>query len=311
MIGPRTFSSGDPLYAGDGSRNNDLTSYEVTEQNIKRLASYGVITLKQYLQPKREQHQWVTELARKYGLNVTAEGGSLEYDLGMVMDGQTGFEHPLDYSPLYSDTTRFLGMAHIFYSPTAIVGGNSPWNEEYFFQSSDVFKNEKLLRWEPWREVFPHTRRRMLRPETDYDFPLIAQAVADVRAAGGYGALGGHGQQQGIDTQWELWMYSSALGSMGALEMGTMDGALYLGMDKDLGSISVGKLADLDILNKNPLDDIHNSADIAYVMKGGVLYNGQTLDEVWPKQVPFGDDYWVFPPAMRSDDRPSDYWEHQ
>ena len=64
-------------------------------------------------------------------------------------------------------------------------------------------------------------------------------------------------------------MYASALGPMGALEVGTMDGARYLGMEQDLGSITVGKLADLDILNKDPLDDIHNSADIEYVMKGG------------------------------------------
>jgi len=310
MIGPRTFSSGDPLYAGDGFRNNDLSSYEIAEQNIKRLASYGVITLKQYMQTKREQHQWITEIARKYSLNVTAEGGSLEYDLGMAMDGQTGFEHPLSYAPLYGDATKFFGMAHVTYSPTAIVAGPGPWNEEYFYQSFDWFKDSKLLRWTPWREILPHARRRMMRPETDYSFPLIAQAVADIRAAGGYGSLGGHGQQQGIDSQWELWMYSSAMGPMGALEMATNDGAHYLGMDKDLGSITVGKLADLDVLNKNPLDDIHNSADIAYVIKGGVLYDGETLDQLWPKNIPFGEDYWVFPPALLNDDRPTDYWDH-
>ncbi len=276
MIGPRTFSSGDPLYAGNGFRNNDLTSLEVTEENIKRLSSYGVFTLKQYpLQPKREQHQWVAEVARKYGLNITAEGGGLEYDLGMAMDGQTGSEHPLGYAPLYSDATKFFGMAHFTYSPTAIVGGpGTCGNEEYFFQTFDYYKDAKLLRWTPWREILPHSRRRMMRPETDYSFPLIAQAVSDIRDAGGFGALGGHGQQQGIDSHWELWMYSSALGPMGALEMATNDGAHYLGMDQDLGSITVGKLADLDILNKNPLDDIHNSADIAFVMKGGILPDG-------------------------------------
>jgi Tol biopolymer transport system component len=310
MIGPRTFSSGDPLYAGNGFRNNDLTSLEVTEENIKRLSSYGVITLKQYLQPKREQHQWVAEIARKYGLNITAEGGGLEYDLGMAMDGQTGSEHPLGYAPLYSDATKFFGMAHFTYSPTAIVGGPGVWNEEYFFQTFDYYKDPKLLRWTPWREILPHARRRMMRPETDYSFPLIAQAVADIRDAGGFGALGGHGQQQGIDSHWELWMYSSALGPMGALEMATNDGAHYLGMDQDLGSITVGKLADLDILNKNPLDDIHNSADIAFVMKGGILYDGTTLDQLWPKNIPFGEDYWIFSPALLNDDRPTNYWDH-
>jgi adenine deaminase len=92
--------------------------------------------------------------------------------------------------------------------------------------------------------------------------------------------------------------------------MATNDGAHYLGMDQDLGSITVGKLADLDILNKNPLDDIHNSADIAFVMKGGVLYDGTSLDQIWPKNIPFGDDYWIFLPALLNDTRPTDYWDH-
>jgi Tol biopolymer transport system component len=311
MIGPRTFSTGDPLYNGDGPRNNELSSYEVTEQNIRRLASYGVITLKQYLQSRREQHQWIAEIARKLQLNVTAEDDTLEYNLGMVMDGQTGFEHPISNVPLYQDVTQFMGMAHFFYSPTAIVGGAGPWNEEYFFQSSEWFKNEKLLRWTPWSEVLPHSRRRILRPETDYSYPLIAQGLTDTIHFGGHGALGGHGQQNGIGTQWELWMYASALGPMGALEVGTMDGARYLGMEQDLGSIAVGKLADLDVLNKNPLDDIHNSADIEYVMKGGVLYDGNTLDELWPEKKPFGENYWVYPPALLDDTRPTDYWEHR
>jgi cytosine/adenosine deaminase-related metal-dependent hydrolase len=106
-------------------------------------------------------------------------------------------------------------------------------------------------------------------------------------------------------------MYGSALGPMGALEVGTMDGARYLGMEQDLGSIAVGKLADLDILNRDPLDDIHNSADIEYVMKGGVLYDGNTLDELWPEKKPFGENYWVYPPALLNDTRPTDYWEHR
>jgi hypothetical protein len=243
-------------------------------------------------------------------MNVTAEGDSLAYDLGMTMDGQTGFEHPLSYVPLYGDATKFFGMAHVFYSPTAIVGGAGPWNEEYFFQSSDLWKDAKLRRFTPWRQLLAHLRRRMLRPDTDYSYPLIAQALADVVANGGYGAIGGHGQQNGIGSQWELWMYASALGPMGALRVATVDGARYLGLEQDLGSLTVGKLADIVVLNKNPLDDIHNANDIQYVMKGGVLYNADTLDEVWPASVPFGDDYWVFPPAMRSDTRPTDFFDH-
>ncbi|MCG8467276.1 MAG: hypothetical protein MJB57_03590, partial [Gemmatimonadetes bacterium] len=61
MIGPRTFSTGDPIYSGDGSRQNEITSLDVAHQNVARLASWGAISIKEYLQPGRDQRQWVTE----------------------------------------------------------------------------------------------------------------------------------------------------------------------------------------------------------------------------------------------------------
>jgi Tol biopolymer transport system component len=309
IVGPRTFSTGDPLYQGDGFRWNDLTSYEVTDQNIARLQSWGAITLKQYLQPRRDQRQWVVDVARKRGMIVTGEGDSLEYNLGTTMDGQTGFEHPFSYVPLYSDVARFFGMAHVVYSPTLIVGGAGPWNEEYFFGESDTWKDPKAQSFLPWEWILPHTRRRMLRPDTDYSYPLLAQGLADIIANGGYGSIGAHGQQHGIGSQWEVWMAASALGPMGALEVASLHGAHFLGMEHELGSISSGKLADLVVLNSNPLDNIRNTADIKYVMKGGVLYDGNSLDELWPRQKPFGDHAWVYKDALVDDDRPTDYWD--
>jgi Tol biopolymer transport system component/imidazolonepropionase-like amidohydrolase len=279
-LGPRAFSTGDPLYRGDGSRQNEITSYDVAEQNITRLQSWGAVSVKQYLQPHREQRQWISDVARKKGLMVTAEGDSLEYNLSMIMDGQTAWEHPLSYMPLYADATTFFGMAKAVYSPTFIVGGPAAWNEEYFWQETDLWKDEKAKRWLPWQQLVPHTRRRIVRPETDYSFPLIAQAAADIIAKGGYAAIGSHGQQHGIGSHWEIWMAASALGPMGALEVATVHGAHFLGASKDLGSIGAGKIADVVVLNSNPLDNIRNTQDIRWVMKSGVLYDGMTLEEI-------------------------------
>lgn len=279
-LGPRAFSTGDPLYRGDGARQNEISSYEVAEQNITRLQSWGAVSIKQYLQPRRDQRQWISDIARKKGLMVTAEGDSLEYNLSMIMDGQTAWEHPLSYMPLYADATTFFGMAKAVYSPTFIVGGPAAWNEEYFWQESDLWKDEKAKRWLPWQQLVPHTRRRIVRPESDYSFPLIAQALADIVAKGGYGAIGSHGQQHGIGSHWEIWMAASALGPMGALEVATTHGAHFLGVSKDLGTVSSGKIADVVVLNSNPLENIRNTQDIRWVMKSGVLYDGMTLEEV-------------------------------
>jgi hypothetical protein len=309
MVGSRTFGTGDPLYRGDGSRNNDLTSYEVTEQNIRRLASWGATALKQYLQPRRDQRQWVSDVARNLGLMVTGENDDLAYSISNVMDGQKGFEHPLSYGILYSDFARFMGQAQAVYSPTFIVGGMGPWNEEFFFQEKELWKDEKLRRWMPWRQLVPHLRRHWTRPVTDYSYPLIAQTLADVISEGGGGAIGSHGQQHGIGSHWEVWMTAAGTGPMGALEVASLHGARFLGAEKDLGSIDVGKLADLMVLNSNPLDNIRNTEDMKYVMKGGVLHEADTLDELWPNQQSYGAYYWINEEALRSDERGTDYWD--
>lgn len=307
MVGPRTYSTGEPFLGGDGPKWNDLTSYEVAEREVMRIASWGATTIKQYLEPRREQRQWLSEAGRKLGLMVTAEGEDVFYDMSMIMDGHTGWEHPLLYLPLYSDVAKFFGQAKATYSPTAIVSSTGPWDEEYFFQQSDVWKDKKQRRWMPWLELVPHARRRILRPVTDYDYPLTAQGLADIIAEGGHGAIGGHGQQHGLGSHWEVWMYASAMGPMQALEVATLGGAHFIGIDKDVGSIAVGKLADLIVLNSNPLEDIHNTLDMLYVMKAGRLYEADSLNEVWPDRKPFGNYYWVVPEALQSDDRPVDH----
>jgi hypothetical protein len=72
------------------------------------------------------------------------------------------------------------------------------------------------------------------------------------------------------------------------LKAATIDGARIIGFDQDLGSIEVGKLAELSVLDRNPLENIRNSNSIRYVMKNGELYEAETLTQVWPvrKELP-------------------------
>ena len=71
-----------------------------------------------------------------------------------------------------------------------------------------------------------------------------------------------------------------------ALRAATILGAQAIGLEADLGSIEPGKLADLVILDRNPLDEIRNSTTIRYVMRGGKLSDGETLDEIAPNAKP-------------------------
>ena len=157
--------------------------------------------------------------------------------------------------------------------------------------------------------MIPHTRRRILRPPTDYAFAIKAQGAADIVAAGGLAPIGSHGQQHGIGSHWDVWMFAEAMGAMGALEAATLHGAKFMGLDRDIGSLEVGKLGDLVVFGSDPLVNIRNTATIQYVMKGGVLYDANSLDEMWPKARKFGDYLWVVPDMYRADDRPVDWFD--
>ncbi|HMJ19596.1 MAG TPA: amidohydrolase family protein [Gemmatimonadaceae bacterium] len=65
---------------------------------------------------------------------------------------------------------------------------------------------------------------------------------------------------------------------MAALVAGTMNGAKLLGWDARIGSLAVGKLADIVAVPGDPLTDIHATERVSFVMKGGVIYKGPGAD---------------------------------
>ena len=98
---------------------------------------------------------------------------------------------------------------------------------------------------------------------------------------------------QGIGYHWEVWnINAGGLSNLETLKVATIFGAEAIGLNQDVGSLESGKLADLIILDKNPLDDIKNTNTIRYVMKNGELFEGDTLNQIWPKQKPLDPQYW-------------------
>jgi imidazolonepropionase-like amidohydrolase len=89
----------------------------------------------------------------------------------------------------------------------------------------------------------------------------------------------------GLGTHWELWaLASGGLKPLEVIRIGTIFGAEAIGFGEDLGSLEPGKLADLIVLDKNPLENIRNTESIRMVMKNGRLYQGDDLQEIWPRQ---------------------------
>ncbi|MSU48710.1 MAG: hypothetical protein EXS37_06375 [Opitutus sp.] len=231
--------------------------------------------------------------AREEGMPAITEGASKIYhDITLLMDGFTTLEHTIKTATLYKDVRALIERTTTFYTPTLIVGVNGS-AEEYFYQRSDVFRDAKLLRFTPYAQVAAYARHRMMRPEEDYYFKSLGASAAKIMQEGGNVTLGAHGNRQGLGAHWEMW--AMAMGGMSphdVLRAATNISASALGLDEDLGSLDVGKVADLVVLDRNPLDDIRNTNTVRYVMKNGVLWDGDTMDEVWPQPKKFEGFHW-------------------
>ena len=186
------------------------------------------------------------------------------------------------------------------YTPTLLVSYGGPWAENYYYTRENPHDDAKLRRFTPHDVIDRATLRRggqtgvagWFRDE-EHVFQDHAVFVKDLVEAGGRAGVGSHGQLQGLGYHWELWaLQSGGMSEHDALRVATMFGAEAIGLDQDVGSIEVGKLADLVVLNENPLDDIRNTNTVQYVMKNGRLYEGDTLNETFPRQKALGALWW-------------------
>jgi Tol biopolymer transport system component/imidazolonepropionase-like amidohydrolase len=291
MVGARIYATGFPLT----SNNTPVRSYQDALNVVRRYKAQGVNSLKQYLQPRRIQRQWILQAAMAEGINATNEGAAdLKADITMAIDGYTAIEHSIGQVPLYKDVVTVMADARIAYTPTLVVAYGAPAGDGYWRARTDLDKDPKTAFFTPAEVLTRQARRRPIIVEEDYNFPAIARGVRDIVRAGGKAGLGSHGQQDGVGAHWELWMLQSGdMTPMEALRIGTILGAESIGYGKDLGSIEAGKLADRVVLNSNPLDNIRNSTDIQYVVKDGEEYEGATLHRVWPSAKAFPKPYWV------------------
>lgn len=282
MVGPRIFSTGTILYGAESSSKAVVNSLDDALSHLRRLKAVGAFSVKSYNQPRRDQRQQIIEAARALNMMVVPEGGSTFFwNMSMVLDGHTGIEHNLPIAPVYDDVVQLVARSRTGLTPTLIVNYGGLSGEYFWYQHDNVWENKRLLTYTPREIIDARSRRRLMASPDDYHYIETSRSLKKILDAGGSVQLGAHGQLQGLGAHWELWMLQQGgMTPLEALQCATIRGAWYLGLDKDLGSLEEGKLADLVILTKNPLDDIRNSDSVRMVMVNGRLYDAETMNEI-------------------------------
>ena len=296
MVGPRIYSTGTILYGADGDFKALINNYNDAESALKRTRAYGAFSVKSYNQPRRNQRQQVIKAARKLKMMVCPEGGShYMHNLSMIIDGHTTVEHNLPVARLYDDVVQLWKNAGTAYTPTLIVcyGANS--GEYYFYQKTNVWEKKKLLKYTPRGIIDARSRRRTMVPDEEYEngHMLVAKSCKKLEDAGVVVNLGAHGQLQGLGVHWELWLlHQGGMSNIQALRCATLNPAKTLGLDKEVGTLEKGKLADLIVLDKNPLDNIRNTESVRYTMVNGRLYDTETMNEIGSRKKARSKFYW-------------------
>ena len=295
ILAPRIFSTGEAVY---GAKATDvyaqIDSLDDALAHVRRLKAQGGHSVKNYNQPRRDQRQQVTEASRRENMQVVAEGGSMfALDVTHIADGNSTIEHNIPLETFYDDVLQFFSQSKTNYTPTLVVTFGGLAGDPYWRQHTDVFANPLLQAHTPPAKLRADTTRRLMAPEGDYVDDDSAREANKLAKRGVLVSIGAHGQQAGIGAHWELWSFvRGGMTPLEALRAGTIVPAQSLGMARDIGSLEVGKLADLVVLDADPTADIRNSDKVAQVMLGGRLYDARTLNEVATGNARRGPYFW-------------------
>ncbi len=280
-IGPRIYASGEAIFGlpdwhdGDNKTSyRDIRSFSDARAIVAHHARFSTAPLKEYWLQRREQRQWLIQAARERGIPVVSHPDSYDGLLTRIVDGYLGIEHDLNHNePVYADVLRFIAASGVHMTPTLMP-------IDYYSKQQDM-DDPKLRRFLPAPTLEELERGR--RMDYQGNRPSYAQLSRLIKA-GVLISVGAHGNGPfGLSSHWEMW-YFTELGMTrhDALRAATIIGAKKMDLDQELGSVEAGKVADLLVLDANPLSDIKNSTKIRYVIKDGFVYDGATMARIWP-----------------------------
>ena len=283
IVGPRIFSTGTILYGANApGYTSHIDSLDDAKFHLERLKKVGAFSVKSYNQPRRNQRQQVIAAARELEMMVVPEGGSLlQHNLSMVADGHTTIEHSLPVGSIYNDIKQFWSQTKVGYTPTLVVAYGGISGENYWYDKTDVWTHPRLSMYVPADILQARSMRRPHAPESHYNHFNVAKVANELNKLGVHPNIGAHGQREGLAAHWEMWMFAQGgMSNMEVLKTATINPATTFGMEQQLGSIKEGKLADLIVIDGDPLADIRVTDKVTHTMVNGKLFDAEKMNQL-------------------------------
>ncbi len=311
-VSPRWLGSGHVIYgrAQKGDFNYvPISSLDDARRVMARKKAVGGLYVKSYKQPARSQRQQLVRAGHEAGVMVDVEGEShFYYNVTMLMDGHTNLEHNIPVANYYDDIVQLMSRAHASNTPTLIVTFGELMGENYMYQTTRAWEDPKIRKYvqetisyySPLGAISgaPLYVRGMTSIHAadeiyDIGFRSMARSVKKLDDAGVIINVGSHGQVPGLAMHWEMaLMREGGMSNHRILRAATLNGARTLALDREIGSLEAGKLADVIVLDKNPLEDIHNTNSVRYTMVNGRLYDSLEMNEIGNYDRPRTRFYW-------------------
>ena len=299
MLGPRVFSTGDIVDPDIKGRNYVPTYLDhVARATVGRLVSSGALMIKSYGQRFAEGRKSLLEAGREWNIPIIGHGDtSIIGDAQLVLEGFSVVEHMPRGSPMYDDFIGLYARSGVYITPTLFASARSQRGSvfnEYLGRQSG---NKKYLM---FAALGPTRTLERIRRITNGDAIHIGGVFLDrtiedlisIIREGGNVSLGSH-SGDGAALHWEMELLADhGLSPLEAIRLSTIAGAEKLGVTADLGSVEAGKLADLIVLNCNPLENIRCTSDIEYVVKNGFVYHADSMTQMWPEYKPLPRLWW-------------------
>ena len=283
IVAARLFSTGTILYGATiPGYTSHVDSLDDAKFHVERLKAAGAFSVKSYNQPRRNQRQQFIQAARELEMMVVPEGGSLlQHNLTMVVDGHTTLEHSISTAKIYDDIKQLWSQSDMAYTPTMGVAYGGISGENYWYDTTNVWEHPRLSKYVPSEFLDPRSMRRPKAPLHHYNHFNVAKVAKEMQDLGVEVNAGGHGQREGLAMHWEMWMMAQGgMTPLQAIRTATISPARTLGLDKDLGSITVGKLADMIVIDGDVIKEIRLSDKVTYTMINGRLYNADSMNEI-------------------------------